>query len=78
MPFSYNEFINGYGVIAFDLTANHDTHLAVLPTRASGVVNIDFSQNTANVTIIFVSEFRNEIKVGIKKPERLLYDCFRE
>ena len=41
MPFSYDEFINGYGVIAFD------THLAVLPTHASGVVNIDvnFSQN---------------------------------
>ena len=76
MPITFNQFINGYGIIAFDLTANHDTHLAVLPARASGVVNceIDFTQNTAAGSIIFIGEFRNEIKVGIKKPARLLYD----
>ena len=76
MPITYNQFINGYAVIGFDLTANHDTHLAVLPARASGVVNceIDFSQNTAAGSIIFIGEFRNEIKVGLKKPARLLYD----
>ena len=76
MPITFNQFINGYAVVAFDLTSNHDTHLAVLPARASGVVNceIDFSQNTAAGTIIFIGEFRNEIKVGLKKPARLLYD----
>ena len=76
MPITYNQFINGYGIIAFDLTANRDTHLAVLPARASGVVNceIDFTQNTAAGSIIFIGEFRNEIKVGLKKPARLLYD----
>ena len=68
MPITFNQFINGYAVVAFDLTANHDTHLAVLPARASGVVNceIDFSQNTAAGSIIFIGEFRNEIKVGLK------------
>ena len=67
MPFSYDQFINGYGVVAFDLT---DTHLAVLTAHASGVVNVEigFSQNTGNGTFIFIGEFRNEIKVGIKKP----------
>ena len=76
MPITFNQFINGYGVVAFDLTANHDTHLAVLPARASGVVNceIDFSQNTPVGSLIFIGEFRNEIKVGLKKPARLLYD----
>ena len=70
MPFSFNDFTNGYAIIAFDLSTNEDTHLAVLPSRSSGVVNftIDFSRNTADGTLICVGEFRNEIKVGIKKP----------
>ena len=76
MPFTYNAFRNGYAIIAFNLSTNEDTHLAVLPSRSSGVVNysIDFSQNTAEGTIICVGKFRNEIKVGIKKPARLLFD----
>ena len=76
MPFSYDAFIGGYALIAFDLTSNHDTHLAVLPTRPSGVVNVqvEFSANTAAGTMIFIGEFRNEIKVGLKTPARLLYD----
>ena len=76
MLFSYDAFIGGYALIAFDLTSNHDTHLAVLPTRPSGVVNVqvEFSANTAAGTMIFIGEFRNEIKVGLKTPARLLYD----
>ena len=71
MPFTYNAFRNGNAIIAFDLSTNEDTHFAVLPSRSSGVVNysIDFSQNTAEGTIICAGEFRNEIKVGIKKPD---------
>ena len=38
MPITYEQFINGYCIVAFDLTANQDTHLAVLPSRVSGVV----------------------------------------
>ena len=77
MLFSYDAFIGGYAlIIAFHLTSNHDTHLAVLPTRPSGVVNmhVEFSANTAAGTMIFIGEFRNEIKVGLKTPARLLYD----
>ena len=76
MPITYQQFCNGYGIIAFDLSTNEDTHLAVLPTRSSGVLNysIDFLQNTAAGTMIRIAEFRNEIKVGIKKPARLLFD----
>ena len=76
MPISYEQFIGGYAIIAFDLTTNEDTHLAVLPSRSSGVVNftIDFSVDTDPGTLICVGEFRNEIKVGVKKPARLLYD----
>ena len=75
MPFSFNDF-NGYAIIAFDLSTNEDTHLAVLPSRSSGMVNvtIDFSRNTVDGTVICVGEFRNEIKIGIKKPARLLFD----
>ena len=76
MPVTFEQFQNGYGIVAFDLTSNQDTHLAVLPSRSSGVVNceIDFSQNTDAGTLIFIGEFRNEIKAGIKKPARLLYN----
>ena len=76
MPFTYSAFNNGYAILAFDLSINEDTHLAVLPSRSSGVLNytINFSQNTAAGTIICIGEFRNEIKVGLKKPARLLFD----
>ena len=76
MPITYHQFCNGYGIIAFDLSTNEDTHLAVLPTRSSGVLNysIDFSQNTTAGTMLCIGEFRNEIKVGIKKPAQLLLD----
>ena len=76
MPFTYAMFIQGYGIIGFDLSTNEDTHLAVLPSRSSGVLNysIDFSQNTPDGTMICVGEFCNKIKVGIKKPARLLFD----
>ena len=76
MPFSFADFTNGYAIIAFNLSRNEDTHLAVLPSRSSGVANysIDFSANTHDGTLICVGEFRNEIKVGIKKPARLLFD----
>ena len=76
MPMNFEQFQNGYCIVAFDLTSNQDTHLAVLLSRTSGTVNceVDFSQNTDAGTLIFIGEFRNEIKAGIKKPARLLYD----
>ena len=59
--------------MAFDLMSNHDTHLEVLPIRPTGVVNahVEFSQNTDAGMLIFIGEFRNEIKVGLKTPARL-------
>ena len=77
MPFTFDAFINGYAIIAYDLTTNEDTHLAVLLSRSSGVVNytVDFSQNTAEGTIICVGEFRNEIKVGDKKTSVIIIRC---
>ena len=76
MPFNYNSFCNGYAILAFDLSINEDTHLAVLPARSSGVLNytFNFTQNTDAGTIICVGEFRNEVKVGLRTPARLLFD----
>ena len=76
MPFNYNSFCNGYAILAFDLSINEDTHLAVLPARSSGVLNytINFTQNTDEGTLICVGEFRNEVKVGLRTPARLLFD----
>ena len=76
MPFNYHAFCNGYAILAFDLSINEDTHLAVLPARSSGVLNysVNFSANTHDGTFICVGEFRNEVKVGLKTPARLLFD----
>lgn len=75
MPFTHAQYDNGFGIVATDLTSCQDSHLTVLPLRPAGVVNckIEFSANTAEGFLIFVGEFRNEIKIGLKTPARSLH-----
>jgi hypothetical protein len=77
MPFDYDAYTTSYGFIATDLTENKDSFNEVLPNSTSGVVSIDMQlaqQLGAANQIIFIGEFRNQLKVGYKTPPRKLYD----
>ncbi len=77
MPFDFTAYESSYGFLATDLSENKDSFNEVLPNSTSGVVSVDMTL-TAGVAeanqIIFVGEFRNQLKVGHKTPARRLYD----
>ena len=77
MPFDFTAYESSYGFLATDLSENKDSFNEVLPNSTSGVVSVDMTL-TAGLPkanqIIFVGEFRNQLKVGYKTPARRLYD----
>lgn len=76
MPMSLDQYNAGSCVVGVDLTSNQDSHLKVLPLRPAGVVNcnLKFSAGTTAGFLTFVGEFRNELKIGLKTPARLMHD----
>ena len=76
MPMNLAQYQAGSCVVGVDLTSNQDSHLKVLPLRSSGVVNcnLKFSAGTTAGFLTFVGEFRNELKIGLKTPARLMHD----
>jgi hypothetical protein len=76
MPFSYADYEGSYGILVTDLSVNKDSFNEVMPNSTSGIVSVDMQLDAVGDAsqIIFIGEFRNQIKIGFKTPARKMLD----
>ena len=76
MPFSFENYESSYGILMSDLSENKDSFNEVIPNSTSGIVSADMmvTATTAPAQVIFIGEFRNQLKIGFKTPARKMLD----
>ncbi|CAB4030435.1 Hypothetical predicted protein, partial [Paramuricea clavata] len=76
MPFSYDNFLTDYGLVAFDLSENRDSYNQILPNTTSGVISLELrlTGNLAhNSQLIVIGEFRNQLSCAYQTEARLKF-----
>ena len=71
IQFAYAEYIDEFGLIAFDLSPNQDSYTEILSNSNTGQFGFHITLKaalTANHTFIFFGEFRNQLNIGYKLP----------
>jgi hypothetical protein len=76
MPFTFEDYEGNYGILVTDLSVNKDSFNEVMPNSTSGIVSVDMQLGTIGAAsqIVFIGEFRNQIKIGFKTPARKMLD----
>ncbi len=76
MPFTFDDYEGNYGILMTDLSVNKDSFNEVMPNSTSGIVSVDMQMTATGGAsqIVFIGEFRNQIKIGFKTPARKMLD----
>ena len=76
MPFMFADYESSYGILMTDLSVNKGSFNEVMPNSTSGIVSVEMqlTATAAPAQIIFIGEFRNQIKIGFKTPARKMLD----
>ena len=76
MPFTYDDYRQAYGFIAFDMSENKDSYNQILPNSTSGVCSIEIRLSedlAANSQLIIIGEFRNQLSCAYQTEARLKF-----
>ncbi len=65
MPFTFADYTGSYGILMTDLSVNKDSFNEVMPNSTSGIVSVEMelTATAAPSQIIFIGEFRNQLKL---------------